>query len=303
MFVNGVGQGKPFSNRIFRTIWDGNGIDTYNFSNYTTNLSVDLNPGRWSNLDTSGGHFQQAHLGNNHYARGHVFNALQYKGDSRSLIENAYGGIGNDRIIGNNANNYLSGNFGNDNILGGWGNDNLIGGQGNDALYGGGNHDYHDGGLGNDYIDGWNGNDNLLGGSGNDNLLGGGDNDNLFGGSGNDNLFGGSGNDSLVGSDPNAWNSGSGEIDVLRGDEGADFFILGDYWEAYYQSGGADYAVITDFNATQLDKFRVHGSINNYHLSFDIAWGGTWIQYEGNNVAWVQNTTDVYLSRDFEFVT
>ena len=38
MFVDGVGQGTPQGNRIFRTIWDGNGIDTYDLSNYTTNL-------------------------------------------------------------------------------------------------------------------------------------------------------------------------------------------------------------------------------------------------------------------------
>ena len=38
MFVNGVGQGTPEDNHIFRTIWDGNGVDTYDLSNYTTDL-------------------------------------------------------------------------------------------------------------------------------------------------------------------------------------------------------------------------------------------------------------------------
>ncbi len=91
MFVNGVGQGNPGANRIFRTIWDGNGIDTYNFANYKTNLSISLLPGHWSDLDV-GDNAQRAYLGGGHYARGHVFNALQFKGDVRSLIENAYGG-------------------------------------------------------------------------------------------------------------------------------------------------------------------------------------------------------------------
>ncbi|MCP2732171.1 M10 family metallopeptidase [Limnofasciculus baicalensis] len=103
MFVNGVGQGTPGANRVFRTIWDGNGIDTYDFSNYTTNLSIDLTPGGWSDLNV-GGNFQRAYLGDGHYARGHVFNALQYNGDVRSLIENANGGSGNDTINGNSAN-------------------------------------------------------------------------------------------------------------------------------------------------------------------------------------------------------
>ena len=45
MFIDGVGQGTPQANRIFRTIWDGNGIDTYDLSNYTTE-SADR-PGPW----------------------------------------------------------------------------------------------------------------------------------------------------------------------------------------------------------------------------------------------------------------
>ena len=51
MFIDGVGQGTPQANRIFRTIWDGNGIDTYDLSNYTTNLQIDLAPGGWSVFD------------------------------------------------------------------------------------------------------------------------------------------------------------------------------------------------------------------------------------------------------------
>jgi serralysin len=152
MFINGVGQGRPSGsgtlqyssddNRIFRTIWDGNGVDTYDFSNYLTKLSIDLTPGSWSDLDV-GGKKQRANLdttstadytsGTVKYARGHVFNALQYKGDVRSLIENANGGSGNDSIKGNLANNLLNGNGGNDTIYGGVGNDTVNGGVGNDS--------------------------------------------------------------------------------------------------------------------------------------------------------------------------
>ena len=45
MSINGVGQGAPAGNKIFMTIWDGGGNDTYDFSNYTTNLTVNLQPG------------------------------------------------------------------------------------------------------------------------------------------------------------------------------------------------------------------------------------------------------------------
>ena len=140
MFVNGVEQGTPGDNRIFRTIWDGNGIDTYDFSNYTTNLEIDLTPGGWSDLDV-GDNFQRAHLGDDNYARGHVFNALQFEGDSRSLIENATGGSGNDSIIGNSANNVLSGGISLSFVLGSSGDDSLYGYKGDDTLYGGDQND------------------------------------------------------------------------------------------------------------------------------------------------------------------
>jgi serralysin len=192
MFVNGVGQGTPGGNRIFRTIWDGNGVDTYDFSNYNTNLSVDLTPGGWSDLNV-GGNFQRANLDKNstaHYARGHVFNALQYNGDARSLIENANGGSGNDKIVGNNANNTLIGNAGNDSLNAGGGNDWLYGDNGDDSL---------DGGTGNDYLSGGADNDTLYAGAGDDILFGGAGNDSLDGDVGNDILFGRTGNDLLTG--------------------------------------------------------------------------------------------------------
>ncbi len=122
MFIDGVGQGKPGDNRIFLTIWDGGGNDTYDFSNYTTNLSIDLRPGSWSLMSAA----QSAYLGDGNFAHGNVYNALQYHGDSRSLIENAIGGSGNDTIIGNAANNTLKGGAGNDWLDGGAGFDTAV---------------------------------------------------------------------------------------------------------------------------------------------------------------------------------
>ena len=137
MSVNGAGQGASTTNTIFMTLWDGGGTDTYDFSNYATNLKVDLQPGGWTT--TAAG--QLANLGGgwypNHYARGNIASAYLYNGDLRSLIENAIGGSGNDTITGNQGNNRLEGRNGSDTLNGLDGNDTLVGGLGNDILNGG----------------------------------------------------------------------------------------------------------------------------------------------------------------------
>ncbi len=145
MFVDGVSviasTGLTQSgNKIFRTIWDGNGVDTYDLSNYTTDLAIDLAPGEYVDLDV-GGNFQRADLGNWYdpsnpftYARGHIFNALQYEGDARSLIENANGGSGNDEFFGNAADNVFDGNAGNDTFHGSDGSDTYYGDIGIDSV-------------------------------------------------------------------------------------------------------------------------------------------------------------------------
>lgn len=135
MFIDGVGQGRPGANRIFLTIWDGDGEDTYDFSNYHSNLVVRLDPGSWSVTS----HAQLALLdrGTHHLARANVFNALLHDDDTRSLIENAIGGSGHDRLIGNQADNELVGNGRGDKLLGRAGADHLLGGFGSDALWGG----------------------------------------------------------------------------------------------------------------------------------------------------------------------
>ncbi len=261
MFVNGVGQGTPGANRIFRTIWDGNGIDTYDFSNYTTNLSIDLTPGGWSDLDV-GGNFQRAYLGDGNYARAQVFNALQYNGDARSLIENANGGSGNDKIIGNSTNNVLNGNGGNDTLNGGDGNDTINGGAGNDLIDGGNGNDSLNGGDGNDTINGGAGNDTVDGGNGddliylgdgndylnissggNDTFYGGAGNDYIWGYTGNETYYGEAGNDTLLGSSGNDTLIGGAGKDSLTGGSGNDIFT----YTALGQSLLANYDVITDY--------------------------------------------------------
>ncbi|MFO1141761.1 MAG: M10 family metallopeptidase [Amaricoccus sp.] len=131
--VNGRVGIDAGGNRIFATVWDGGGRDTYDLSAYTTGLHVDLRPGSYSVFSEK----QLANLGggpNHGHARGNIFNALQYEGDTRSLIENATGGSGNDSLTGNHAANRLFGGNGNDRLQGLGGADTLVGGKGADVF-------------------------------------------------------------------------------------------------------------------------------------------------------------------------
>jgi Ca2+-binding RTX toxin-like protein len=115
-FINGVGQGavgdggSGLSNRVFLTIWDGGGTDTYDLSAYATATTIDLRPGEWTTTSSA----QLANLGAGHSARGNIANALMYQGNAASLIENAVGGSAGDTIIANQAANSLTGGGGAD---------------------------------------------------------------------------------------------------------------------------------------------------------------------------------------------
>ena len=112
------------------TIWDGGGNDTLDFSNYTTNLLVDLQPGHWIKTDTVN-NFQTAHLDffekDTHLAAGNIAlamlptfsNGLAVPPDQQlqALIENAIGGSGDDVFIGNQVNNVFTGNAGADQFV------------------------------------------------------------------------------------------------------------------------------------------------------------------------------------------
>ena len=62
MFIDGVGQGQPTANIVFRTVWDGGGFDTYKLGSYGTPTRVDLRPGGWLvfDIDPTGGFLQRA---------------------------------------------------------------------------------------------------------------------------------------------------------------------------------------------------------------------------------------------------
>ncbi len=136
-FINGVSMGTTAGNKIFMTLWDGGGIDTYDLSAYSTNLTINLQPGAWSTFSSS----QRASLGSGISAAGNVANALLYNNNQQSLIENVIGGSGNDTIIGNAASNELSGGIGNDTLDGGGSNDVLWGDAGSDTFVYSSGHD------------------------------------------------------------------------------------------------------------------------------------------------------------------
>ncbi|WP_285892590.1 M10 family metallopeptidase [Microvirga terrae] len=245
-FVNGIGQGAPVTNKIFMTIWDGGGNDTYDLSNYSGDQTIDLAPGGCIK-------FSQTQLGmktSTSFVRGNVYNAFQYRGDPRSLIENAIGGSGHDSIKGNVASNMLDGGAGNDGLSGASGDDTILGGAGHDWLDGGTGADLMDGGEGWDvasYQSATSGitvdltsnansgaaagdrilNVEVLQGSNHADRLTGLDRSNgsgvqLYGEGGDDGLTGKGGGDALFGGAGNDWLDGGPGGDLLDGGAGWD---------------------------------------------------------------------------------
>ncbi|OAT24985.1 serralysin family metalloprotease [Proteus myxofaciens] len=103
--------------KLIFSVWDNGGYDTFDFSGFYQNQTIDLREMHYSNVG------------------GLVKNVSIAKG---VVIEEAIGGSGNDIIIGNDADNWLSGGAGNDIIYGGAGNDHIYGGAGQDTLWGAG---------------------------------------------------------------------------------------------------------------------------------------------------------------------
>ncbi len=156
-----------------------------------------------------------------------------FRGGGHSTL---YGGNDNDRLYygaaayGGDGNDYIIGTHGDDtNYFGGSGNDFLSGGYGNDALHGGTGNDRIVGGAGQDELFGDAGRDRIYGHNGNDTIFGGDDGDFLYGGCGNDTLNGDAGVDFLYGDRGN---------DTLNGGAGADRI-----------NGGAGYDVV-DYSAS-----------------------------------------------------
>ncbi|HEX2529539.1 MAG TPA: M10 family metallopeptidase [Geminicoccus sp.] len=104
---------------IFETVVDDGGTDTLDWSNQTTAARLELNGG-WQEV----GPFYR-------WDGGSLATTLFLYGNS--TIENARGGSGNDRLLGNDKANLLIGNGGDDRLAGRGGADRLEGGAGNDT--------------------------------------------------------------------------------------------------------------------------------------------------------------------------
>lgn len=91
---------------VRKTIWDGGGQDTFDFSNFALDLAVDLTPGSYSDVPVPG------------------WDATQNIGIAfEAFIETVIGGSGNDDLSGNSVGNTLAGGAGNDTLAGGGGSD------------------------------------------------------------------------------------------------------------------------------------------------------------------------------------
>ncbi|WP_084506708.1 M10 family metallopeptidase [Geminicoccus roseus] len=212
--------------RVYQTIWDAGGIDTIDWSNQVNAATIRLAEGSWSEL---GDPYRWSVEGGGSLP-GTLFIA------AGSVIENALGGEGGDRIEGNGQANRLEGMGGDDLLFGDGGADALFGGAGDDRIEGGdgddlvsGQHggDLILGGEGDDWLHGFAGADRLFGEGGRDVLSGGDGSDRLYGDLGDDLLDGGSGDDFLYGGVGDNRLSGGTGADLVAGGGGSDWLVGG----------------------------------------------------------------------------
>lgn len=215
------------------TIFDTGGTDTLDVSTMSQNQVIDLRPEGVSNIGGLNGNIVVAR---------------------DTIIEEAIGGTGHDRIFGNAANNTLTGGAGNDTISGGGGSDTAVlnvasgsatvtqSGQnitiqsalGTDVYTSVESFQFTDGtftadqllnGGGGDPVDtlsGTPGSDTLIGTAGNDSIDGLGSDDTISGGDGSDTLLGGDGNDLISASTGNDSVDGGTGNDNIGGGLGDD---------------------------------------------------------------------------------
>ena len=209
---------------VILTIWDAGGHDLIDASDLSTGSRIDLRNGNFSSI---------GEIDNNIAIAATV---RDESGQVINYVEDAWGGSGRDRLIGNNGANLLDGNGGRDRLYGNGGRDRLEGDGGNDRLFGGNGNDRLLGGTHHDRLNGGNGNDRLFGNNGRDQLNGGNGNDRLYGGRGDDTFVFSRGNDQAFG-------FGEGDLLDLRSASGiTDFADL----VANHASLGSRGLVITD---------------------------------------------------------
>ncbi|NJO71740.1 MAG: hypothetical protein HC825_08805 [Oscillatoriales cyanobacterium RM1_1_9] len=141
------------------------------------------------------------------------------------------------------------------------------------------------------------------------NLTGTPGNDVIISGAGNDRISAGAGDDVLIGVNDQNINPGLGEQDRLKGDAGADTFVLGNSTKVFYKDNSATIsggwkgrAVIVDFSSGE-DRIQLSAS-GNYQL--EVAQNSTRIfEISGlvkDVIGVVNNTTDLNLQNLDQFV-
>ncbi len=208
----------------------GDGIDTLSFSytNSDQHATVSLIENSSSVIDGLG---------------------ITLETDNISDFENVIGGLGNDKIWGNNANNTLDGGSGSDTLYGFGGDDTLIGSIGGDTLDGGDDTDTADyrlateglfGGLDIQGINSGSDADilisieNIIASKFDDQLSGSNQNNRIEGRNGDDSLYGLAGKDTLIGDNGN---------DLLSGDAGDDYLIGGKGNDQLFGGEGSDWLI------------------------------------------------------------
>jgi serralysin len=228
------------------TVVDHGGVDTLDFSGYSSAQRLDLNQEAFSNIGGS--------VGNLAIARG-------------TVIENAKGGNGNDVLIGNSSNNRLDGGAGTDQLYGGAGNDTFVTNLQADIVF----EDLNGGtdtvesasnfylyanienltltgsannfGVGNDLANtmlGNSGENLLIGWGGIDTIFGGASRDAIFGVEGDDILNGEAGIDYIVAGNGNDTLNGGADADEMYGEAGNDTLNGGSSFDTDIMVGGAD---------------------------------------------------------------
>jgi Ca2+-binding RTX toxin-like protein len=187
--------------------------------------------------------------------------------DTLIKIENAYGSVFADQLVGNALANRLEGSSGDDLLVGRAGDDTLFGGSGNDALVGNAGADRLHGGDGIDQLyygesaagivldlasgtasggdaegDVFSGIENVFGTPYDDALYGNDLANALSGYDGNDTLLGRGGDDTLGGWFGNDLLDGGAGADTMSGDKGNDTYVVDNPGDTLFESasGGTD---------------------------------------------------------------
>jgi serralysin len=144
MSIDGVGQGVPQKNaggvvgNIFDTVWTAGAKSTYDLSNFNTNGTLDLRPGKGL-MFSSAQRADLGYYGNSgpgvDYAQYNVYNSLDFGGDTSSEITNLIVGNGNNTIYGDNVFNTFTLGNGNDVVNLGTKGGTVIAGAGSDQFY------------------------------------------------------------------------------------------------------------------------------------------------------------------------